>query len=163
MNVLQKFYKSFYKITLFTAFKKYIYLKNVHCKLQIKSMSYMLIDQLQQRVFYESKVKHNSLLKIIHISCKLVSMKVRERMLAFPGKACSLGFGVKNLIIEGQQRFPSHLWKKFQSPFYTTIRHVVVQKHLNIRQHCGLVVKNCENFQGVCAKSPFLHSLDVPI
>ena len=50
----------------------------------------MLIEQLQQRVFNETTVKHNSLLQIIHISCKLVSMKVRERMLAFPEKACSL-------------------------------------------------------------------------
>ena len=41
-----------------------------------------------------------------------------------------------------------------------------------MRQHGGLVVKNCENFrhlwvfQGVwviCAKPPFLNSLDVPI
>ena len=42
MYVLQKLYKSSSKITSFTEIKKYK--KNGYCKLQIKSMSYMLID-----------------------------------------------------------------------------------------------------------------------
>ena len=43
MYVLQKYYKSSKKITAFTEITKYN-LRNVCCNLQIKNMSYMLID-----------------------------------------------------------------------------------------------------------------------
>ena len=46
-------------------------MKNVYFKLQIKNMSYMLIEQFQ-KVFHETTVKHNSLQKIIQINFKLV-------------------------------------------------------------------------------------------
>ena len=49
--------------------------------MQIKIMSYILIDQFQ-RVVYETTLKHNSLLKIIHINFKLVVQEY-ERMCAF--------------------------------------------------------------------------------
>ena len=40
---------------------------SVYYKLQIKNMSYTLVVQFQ-RVFCETKVKHNSLLETIHIN-----------------------------------------------------------------------------------------------
>ena len=43
MYVLQKYYKSSKKITAFTEITKYN-LRNVCCSLQIRNMSYMLID-----------------------------------------------------------------------------------------------------------------------
>ena len=73
----------------------------------------------------------------------------------------------------GLAKIPGHLCNNFWSFVYTTIHHVVVQKRLNTRQHDGLVVKNCEKISAImwvfedvwviCAKSPFLHSLDVLI
>ena len=61
-----------------------------------------------------------------------------------------------------------------QAFVYTAIRHLV-WICINVQQHGRLVVENCENYvfmwintsnEGIwkiCAKPPFLHSLDVPI
>ena len=72
MYGFQKFYK--HRKTLLHFLKLRKYLKNVYCKLQIKNMFYMLINQFQ-RVFYKTSVKHNSLMKMIGINFKLVVQK----------------------------------------------------------------------------------------
>ena len=75
----------------------------------------------------------------------------------------------KKLIIVVLQRSPRHLCSNFQPFVYSAIHHVVVEKHLKVRQNCRLIVRNYEHFcimlvfEDICAKPPFPHSLDVPI